>query len=191
MSLSPPSGAPPTAASQRSSLGLHVDKEGASVSAGDADNKSIKSECLLPKELSRTARRLGPAVACYSSESSLATPDSWSYSLPIRPFKVDSGSVSKVSPMEGACPLLHPRARADGKEEVDSERVYGPLEFIKLPYDPPRSAMTGADSRDCVKLSTPNFSNGSMKSSAEINLLRHELEVARQKVATLTSQLEA
>ncbi len=55
--------------------------------------------------------------------------------------------------------LFLPRARADGKEEIDCEKVYGPLGSIKLPYDPPRSIMPGAESRECGKDFTNSFNS--------------------------------
>ncbi len=58
--------------------------------------------------------------------------------------------------------MFLPRARADGKEEIDCEKVYGPLGSIKLPYDPPRSIMPGAESRECGKNFTKFFQQSNL-----------------------------
>ncbi|KAL5963160.1 hypothetical protein TSMEX_009099 [Taenia solium] len=80
-------------------------------------------------------KRLGIPPTLYSSESNLFTPDTWSNSLPNRPFHTATEAVTIESPST----LAQLRARADGREEVPTERIYGPLGLLKLPYDPPRS----------------------------------------------------
>ncbi|VDM33087.1 unnamed protein product [Hydatigera taeniaeformis] len=180
-----------TTSRQRASLDphLHNDKISASVNHNDGDNKSIKSECLPGKDMNRPAKRLGIPPTLYSSESNLFTPDTWSNSLPNRPFH----RVTEVTTMESPSTLAQLRARADGREEVTSERIYGPLGFLKLPYDPPRSHIDHGEAKSpysvvgCTNMKQSDDGTGS---EAEICHLRRELESARQKVTTLTSQLE-
>ncbi|EUB61736.1 Neuron navigator 3 [Echinococcus granulosus] len=126
-----------TTALQRASLDPHLHNKQTSTSANhnDGDDKSIKSECLPGKDLNQPTKSLGIPPTLYSSESNLFTPDAWSNSLPNRPFHRAMKATTRESPST----LAQLRARADGREEVPTERIYGPLGFLKLPYDPPRS----------------------------------------------------
>ncbi|CDS41694.1 neuron navigator 3 [Echinococcus multilocularis] len=173
-----------TTARQRASLDTHLHNKQTSTSANhnDGDDKSIKSECLPGKDLNRPMKSLGIPPTLFSSESNLFTPDAWSNSLPNRPFHRAMKATTRKSPST----LVQLRARADGREEVPTERIYGPLGFLKLPYDPPRSHT------DLGEVKSPYSVLGctDMKHSAEICHLRRELETARLKVTTLTSQLE-
>ncbi len=73
--------------------------------------------------------------------------------------------------------MFLPRARADGKEEIDCEKVYGPLGSIKLPYDPPRSIMPGAESRECGKNCTKFFRQSSFSETCDIGNERRKFKV--------------
>ncbi|KAL5104314.1 Neuron navigator 3 [Taenia crassiceps] len=180
-----------TTARQRASLDphLHNEKISTSVNHNDGDNKSIKSECLPGKDLNRPMKRLGIPPTLYSSESNLFTPDTWSNSLPNRPFH----RAIEVTTMESPSTLAQLRARADGREEVPTERNYGPLGLLKLPYDPPRSHIDHGEVKSPYSVlgcTNMKHSDDGAGSEEEICHLRRELESARQKVTTLTSQLE-
>nr|CDS33157.1 neuron navigator 3 [Hymenolepis microstoma] len=181
-----------TTARQRTSFDPHL-RAGNVASLrrnNDEDNKSIKSECLPIKSLDRPVKPLAIPTTPYSSDSNLVPPDTWSNSLPNRSFR----EFSKSSPVEPSSSLVHLRARADGREESSTERIYGPLGFIKLPYEHPRSHSDHQDVKvphsviGCVNF---KHSAGTSDSEAEVCHLRRELELARQKVTNLTSQLES
>ncbi|VUZ55933.1 unnamed protein product, partial [Hymenolepis diminuta] len=181
-----------TTAKQRSSFDPHLqaDKVANPMHNNDGDDKSIKSECLPVKSFDRSAKRLGIPSILYSSDSNLLPPDTWSNSLPNRSFR----EFPKSSIVEPPSSLAQLRARADGREESSTEGIYGPLGFIKLPYEHPRlhndhhNVKSPHSVIGCVNL---RHSADAASSEGEVCHLRDELELARQKVTTLTSQLES
>ncbi|KAM3181020.1 hypothetical protein ACTXT7_015173 [Hymenolepis weldensis] len=181
-----------TTAKQRTSFDPHLraDKVVSPLHNNDGDDKSIKSECLPIKSFDRSVKRLGIPPTLYSSDSNLMPPDTWSNSLPNRSFR----EFPKPSTIEPPSSLAQLRARADGREESSTERIYGPLGFIKLPYEHPRLHSDHQDVKSphsvisCVNL---RHSADAASSEGEVCHLRGELELARQKVTTLTSQLES
>lgn len=93
----------------------------------------------------RSVKRLGIPPTLYSSDSNLMPPDTWSNSLPNRSFR----EFTKSSTVESPSSLARLRARADGREESSTERIYGPLGFIKLPYEHPRLHSDHQDGINC------------------------------------------